>query len=76
MEESASQCHLIIVCEGAGPAQDEHCYTMRSIDMTINDLIASLHRLVKMRSCPFVTIGDGGDEFPPPKLRMENRLVV
>jgi hypothetical protein len=41
---------------------------MHGIDMTNNDLIASLHHLVEMRSCPFVTIGDGGDEFPPPKL--------
>jgi hypothetical protein len=63
MKELASQCRLIIACERAGPAQDGHCYTMRGIDMTKKGLIAPLHRLVEMSSCPFLAIGDGGNEM-------------
>jgi D-glutamate cyclase len=63
LEELAKSCGLIVACERAGPAQDGHCYTMRGIDMNEKGLIAPLHRLVEMRSCPFLAIGDGGNEM-------------
>ena len=63
LEDLAKSCGLILACERAGPAQDGHCYTMRGIDMTTRGLIAPLDRLVNKSACPFVAIGDGGNEM-------------
>lgn len=59
----AERCHLIIACERAGPSVDGMCYTMRGINMNERNLIAPIHRLVEYSHCPFVAIGDGGNEL-------------
>lgn len=63
LDTLAACCNLVIACERAGPAQDGHCYTMRGIDMNEKGLIAPLHLIVEKSSCPFVAIGDGGNEM-------------
>lgn len=67
MNQLAMECHLIIACERAGPAQDGNCYTMRGISMTSRGLIAPLDTIVRLarnkNKTPFVAIGDGGNEM-------------
>jgi hypothetical protein len=59
----AKSCHLIIACERAGPSEDGMCYTMRGIDMNERNLIAPIHLLVEYADCPFLAVGDGGNEL-------------
>ena len=63
MNALAKRCSLVIACERAGPASDGVCYTMRGINMNAYHCIAPLHRLVQNSTCPFVAIGDGGNEL-------------
>jgi D-glutamate cyclase len=59
----AKSCDLILACERAGPAADGICYTMRGISMNDYNLIAPLHLLISYSNCPFLAIGDGGNEL-------------
>jgi D-glutamate cyclase len=59
----AQSCDLILACERAGPAADGICYTMRGISMNEYNLIAPLHLLISYSHCPFLAIGDGGNEL-------------
>jgi D-glutamate cyclase len=59
----AQRCHLLLACERAGPSIDGICYTMRGINMNAHNVIAPIHLLVEYSNCPFVAIGDGGNEL-------------
>lgn len=63
MRVLARKSCLVIACERAGPSADGLCYTMRGINMNSYNVIAPLDRLVEYSDCPFVAIGDGGNEL-------------